>query len=48
VAEAGNAGAVKIKDAKTGGTVTLQSSEVLEISEQEFKAGVAERQPAAK
>jgi hypothetical protein len=48
VSEAGNTGAVKIKDAKTGGTITLQSSEVHEISDQEFKAGVSERPQAPK
>ena len=48
VSEAGKAGAVKIKDAKSGGTVTLQSSEVHEISEQEFKAGLTQRPPASK
>lgn len=34
-------GAVKVKDARTGSVVTLQSSEVKEISEKEFKAGLA-------
>jgi hypothetical protein len=48
VSEAGNTGAVKIKDAKTGGTITLQSSEVHEISEQEFKARAAERPQTSK
>lgn len=33
-------GAVKIKDAKSGAVVTLQSSEVKEISEEEFNAAV--------
>jgi hypothetical protein len=32
----GNAGAVKFKDAKSGSEVTLQSSEVKEISKDEF------------
>lgn len=41
VKETGKGGAVKIKDAKTGGTVTLQSSEVKEISEDEYKAALA-------
>ena len=41
VKETGRGGAVKIKDAKTGSTVTLQSSEVKEISEEEYKAGLA-------
>ncbi|HSE59614.1 MAG TPA: hypothetical protein VLA99_13005 [Nitrospiraceae bacterium] len=40
VKETGRGGAVKIKDAKTGSTVTLQSSEVKEISEDEYKAGL--------
>lgn len=34
-------GAVKVKDARTGSVVTLQSSEVKEISEKEYKAGIA-------
>jgi hypothetical protein len=34
-------GAVKVKDARTGSLVTLQSSEVKEISEKEYKAGIA-------
>jgi uncharacterized protein YceK len=33
-------GAVKIKDGKTGSTVTLQSSEVKEISEDEYNTGM--------
>jgi uncharacterized protein YceK len=32
-------GAVKFKDAKTGGEITLQSSEVKEIDSKEFEAG---------
>jgi len=40
VGEAGRAGAVKIKDAKTGSTVTLQSSEVKEISSEEYEAAM--------
>ena len=39
------AGAVKIKDAKTGAVVTLQSSEVKEISEEEYDAAVKGAQP---
>jgi hypothetical protein len=35
-------GAVKLKDARTKSTVTLQSSEVKEISSSEYKAGLAE------
>jgi len=31
-------GSVRFKDESTGGNVTLQSSEVLEISKDEFKA----------
>jgi uncharacterized protein YceK len=34
-------GAVKVKDARTGSIVTLQNSEVKEISEKEYKAGLA-------
>ncbi len=33
-------GAVQFTDAKTGKEVTLQNSEVLEVSKDEFKAGV--------
>jgi hypothetical protein len=40
VDEAGRAGAVKFKDERTGGNVTLQSSEVKEISEGEYEAGL--------
>ena len=46
VNEAGKAGAVKIKDEKTGSTVTLQSSEVKEISEDEYEAGLKAAAPA--
>ena len=38
-------GAIEIKDEKTGATVTLQSSEVKEISEEEFEKGVKGTQP---
>ena len=41
ITDAGGSGAVKVKDAKTGSTVTLQSSEVKEVSEDEYKAGLA-------
>ena len=34
-------GAVKVMDARTGSIVTLQNSEVKEISEKEYKAGLA-------
>lgn len=48
VDEAGRAGAVKFKDERTGGNVTLQSSEVKEISEGEYDAGlVAKPTPAS-
>ena len=33
-------GAIKLKDEKTGAIVTLQSSEVKEISEEEYKAAI--------
>ena len=39
--------AVKFKDAKTGSAVTLQNSEVKEISKDEFTKGVAAPTPAA-
>jgi PBP1b-binding outer membrane lipoprotein LpoB len=38
-------GAIKIKDAKTGATVTLQSSDVKEISEDEFNQAVKGQNP---
>ena len=38
-------GAIKIKDAKTGAIVTLQSSEVKEISAEEFEKAVKGSQP---
>lgn len=38
--ETTGSGAIKIKDAKSGSTVTLQSSEVKEISEEEFNAAI--------
>ena len=38
--EQSKAGAITFKDKKSGGKVTLQSSEVKEISEDEFNAGV--------
>ena len=40
IEEAGKGGAVKIKDEKTGSMVTLQSSDVKEISENEYRAGL--------
>jgi hypothetical protein len=33
-------GAVKFKDVKTGGQITLQSSEIKEIDSKEFDAGI--------
>ena len=39
--DTGKGGAVKIKDEKTGSMVTLQSSEVKEISEDEYNAGMS-------
>jgi len=47
VDDAGKAGAVRIKDDKSGSTVTLQSSEVKEISASEYKTGLAAKPPAA-
>ncbi len=41
IQETGKAGAVKIKDEKTGSIVTLQSSEVKAISSEEYEAGLA-------
>ncbi|HEX4968476.1 MAG TPA: hypothetical protein VFV44_08150, partial [Nitrospiraceae bacterium] len=38
--ERSKAGAISFKDKKSGSKVTLQSSEVKEISEDEFNAGV--------
>ena len=46
IEDSGKGGAVKIKDAKTGSTVTLQSSEVKEISEGEYEAGMMAKAPA--
>ena len=40
VKQTGKAGAVKFKDDKSGGTITLQSSEVKEISGDEYEAGL--------
>jgi len=41
-------GAVTFKDAKTGSKITLQSSEVMEIDEKEFKEVTKPPQPAEK
>lgn len=38
--ESQKSGAVQFKDGKTGSEVTLQNSEISEISEDEYKAGV--------
>jgi hypothetical protein len=46
VDNAGRAGAVKIKDEKTGSIVTVQSSEVKQISEEEYDAEIVARAPA--
>ena len=48
VDEAGRTGAVKFKDQRTGGHVTLQSSEVKEISEGEYDAGLAAKPASAR
>src|SRR6266480_573604 len=47
VDKAGGAGAVKFKDEKTGSTITLQSSEVKEISKDEFSKQTTKPAPAA-
>ena len=36
-------GAIEFKDAKTGSKITLQSSEVLDISKEEFKANTPKK-----
>lgn len=46
VDKAGSTGAIKFKDAKTGSEITLQSSEVKEISKDDYNKGVTA--PAAK
>ena len=47
IEDSGKGGAVKIKDEKTGSIVTLQSSEVKKISEDEYQAGMmAKAKPA--
>jgi hypothetical protein len=46
VSDTGKGGAVKIKDEKTGSIVTLQSSEVKNISEEEYQAGMMAKVPA--
>lgn len=42
------AGAITFKDEKSGGVVTLQSSEIKEISEEEFKAAVQSEEKKSK
>ena len=42
------AGAITFKDAKGGGVVTLQSSEVKEITEEEFNAAVKPEEKKSK
>jgi hypothetical protein len=46
VDKAGSTGAIKFKDAKTGSEITLQSSEVKEISKEDYNKGLTA--PAAK
>jgi hypothetical protein len=43
VKDKGRSGAVKITDDKSGSSVTLQSSEVREISEDEYKAATGKK-----
>jgi hypothetical protein len=43
--DSSRSGAIKIKDEKTGAHVTLQSSEVKEISEEEFNAALKGEKP---
>lgn len=45
--EAGKAGAVKFKDEKSGSVVTLQSSEVKEVSKEEYKSALTSQSPPA-
>ena len=40
-----DAGAIKLKDEKSGATVTLQSSEVREISRDEYEAALKGQSP---
>ena len=47
VDDAGKAGAVKFKDEKSGSNITLQSSEVKEISGDEFDAALKPATPKA-
>jgi hypothetical protein len=42
VQQSGSSGFVKFEDAKSGAEITLQSSEVAEISEYEYKKGMSE------
>ena len=43
VNSAGSTGAVKFKDDRTGSVVTMQSSEVKEISSEEYQAGIKQK-----
>jgi hypothetical protein len=43
VDETGRAGTIQFKDERTGGRVTLQSSEVKEISEGEYESGLVSK-----
>ena len=43
IESAGQAGAVKFKDARTGSVVTMQSSEVREISSDEYEAALKKK-----
>jgi hypothetical protein len=46
VDEAGKAGAVKFKDEKSGSVVTLQSSEIKEVSAEDYAAALKGAMPA--
>src|SRR5574341_1011391 len=46
IKEAGKAGAVKFKDEKSGSVVTLQSSEVKEVSAEDYAAALKSSMPA--
>jgi hypothetical protein len=43
VDQSNKSGAVKFKDSKTGSVVNLQSSEVKEITKDEFKAAIGKK-----
>ena len=46
IEEAGKAGAVKFKDEKSGSIVTLQSSEVKEVTGEDYSAALKSATPA--